>query len=179
MLRDNGFTVWELLVTSVIVSVVAGIGVPALADLIHDNRRTQYVNSFVHSIHLARTEAMKRGRNVTLCKSASGSQCEAGTTRWSDGWIVFVNLDRDQPPLVDPNEELLYVKPAAELLNITANRNAFSLRPFDKRATNGTLVFCDRRGPDKARAVIVSYTGRPRVSGRSASGAPLICPGLR
>jgi hypothetical protein len=41
---------------------------------------------------------------------------------------------------------------------------------------NGTVTFCDTRGPAAARAVIISYTGRPRVSDRGPGRRPLVCP---
>jgi hypothetical protein len=39
-------------------------------------------------------------------------------------------------------------------------------------------VFCDRRGPPAAKAVIVSYTGRPRIDQVDADGKPLVCANL-
>jgi len=41
---------------------------------------------------------------------------------------------------------------------------------------NGTLVFCDPRGSSSARAIVISHTGRPRVSRRDSSNKPLKCP---
>ena len=38
------------------------------------------------------------------------------------------------------------------------------------------VVVCDRRGAPAARAVVVSRTGRVRVSARDADGGPLACP---
>jgi hypothetical protein len=38
-----------------------------------------------------------------------------------------------------------------------------------------TFTFCDDRGSPAARAVIISQTGRPRVSDRSAANTPLAC----
>ena len=59
--------------------------------------------------------------------------------------------------------------------SIVGNRPYFDFRPIMRRSTNGTLVFCDERGPAAARAVIVSYTGRPRVDTVAADGARLVC----
>jgi type IV fimbrial biogenesis protein FimT len=58
---------------------------------------------------------------------------------------------------------------------ITANRRSFAFRPFEIRSTNGTLIFCDRRGPEFARAVIISYTGRPRTYPAAGLGKPFSC----
>lgn len=173
--RFGGYSLLELLVVMSTAAIVLGFAVPALSEFVQDSRRTHQVNLFVHSIHLAKNEAHKRAQHVNLCKSIDGRQCTEASS-WGDGWIVFVNRDRDDPVRVDMGEEILYTHGPWKTGNITGNRNAFAFRPFRKRSTNGTLVFCDSRGPRAARAVIVSYTGRPRVSERSASGGPLICP---
>ena len=47
---------------------------------------------------------------------------------------------------------------------ITSNRLAYSFRPYTQGVVNGTIMFCDARGPDHARAIIVSHTGRPRIA---------------
>jgi type IV fimbrial biogenesis protein FimT len=57
---------------------------------------------------------------------------------------------------------------------ITSNRPYYEFR-VGRRSTNGTVVFCDRRGTAAARSVIVSYTARPRVADRDADGRPLQC----
>jgi hypothetical protein len=97
---------------------------------------------------------------------------------WEGGWIVFVNLDRDSPPKIDAPEPVLHRQAPLPVARLTANRAAFSFRPFDKASTNGTAVYCDRRGRAEARAIIVSPSGRPRVSTRNASGGALTCPAL-
>ena len=43
-------------------------------------------------------------------------------------------------------------------------------------ATNGTLVYCDRRREAAARALVISYTGRPRVAAEGPAGRDLDCP---
>ena len=90
---------------------------------------------------------------------------------------MFVNRNRDRPPHVDADDTILAANPAFESGTIVANRRDFVFRPFEVRSTNGTLTFCDRRGPNAARAVIVSYTGRPRVATVTARKKPLTCPG--
>jgi type IV fimbrial biogenesis protein FimT len=58
---------------------------------------------------------------------------------------------------------------------VNANRATLSFRPFGQMGVTATLTFCDQRGSTAARAVIVSQTGRPRVSDRNSAGKPLSC----
>jgi len=175
MVRHSGFTLLELLVALGIVAILLGLGTPSLRALVQDSRRTQTVNSLVHSFHLARTSAIRNGHEVAVCPRGRGDRCSENPAGWAQGWLVFVNSDGDQPAFRDPDEPLLLSREPAPDVNISSNRRAFHYRPFNRRSTNGTLIYCDDRGDDAARAVIVSYTGRPRVTKRSASGELLNC----
>ena len=112
---------------------------------------------------------------VSICKSVDGSTCSNGAADWNGGWITFANIDRDELPQRDANEPVLYVQQGWRLGQISANRAAFSFRPHTQGVVNGTIVFCDPRGSAAARAIIISHTGRPRVSQRDASNRPLVC----
>lgn len=168
MQNQAGFSLLELLLVSLLAGVLATLAVPTFSKLQLDADMVAQVNRYVHGIHLARQEAEKYGTDVVLCRSTDGRTCRHAQP-WQSGFIVFVNRDRDDPPQVDAGETLLQAGPGYPGGVITANRNAFVFRPFGKRSVNGTLSFCDRRGPDAARSVIVSYTGRPRAAAAAAS----------
>jgi type IV fimbrial biogenesis protein FimT len=174
MLRSPGFTLLELLITLIVGAVLLTLAVPAFTNLILDSRLTSAVNRFVHGMYVARHEALKSGADVALCRSPNGKQCtQAG--RWENGFIVFLNRDRDDPPRVDPGEPILQVEGALATGSILANRSAFVFRPWG-RSVNGTLTFCDRRGNGRAKAVVVSYTGRPRATSAAEASGALKCP---
>ena len=115
-----------------------------------------------------------RRRVVSLCPSLDGLACASGKD-WSWGWIMFENKDRDSPPHVDAGEPVLQVHKVADQVGIQANRRAFTLRSTVQRATNGTFVVCDRQRRVPAKALVVSYTGRPRVAFRTPRGKPYEC----
>jgi type IV fimbrial biogenesis protein FimT len=175
MIRQSGFTLLELLVALGIVAVLLGFGAPGLRTLVMNSHRTQTMNALVHSLHLARTTAIRSGHEVAVCPRGSGNLCSGDSSGWAQGWLVFVNSDGDQPAVRDPDEPLLLSREPTSGAQISSNRRAFHYRPFNRRSTNGTLIYCDERGEDAARAVVVSYTGRPRVSDRTASGGRLVC----
>jgi type IV fimbrial biogenesis protein FimT len=174
-MRYRGFTLWELLYSLAIAGIVLAIGVPGLRGFVLDSRRTANVNAFVLAVQLARSEAHKRGRPVVVCKSADAASCSGEELRYDAGWMVFVNDDDVWPPSRSPAELLLYFHAPAAGARIASNRPVFEFRPFRRRSTNGTVTFCDRRGVEAARAVIVSYTGRPRIAAAGPGGRPLAC----
>jgi type IV fimbrial biogenesis protein FimT len=175
MRHPAGLSLPEMLLTLALCALLAGIGIPAFRSLLLDARLTGAVNAWVHTVQLARQAAHLRPGDIAICRSIDAAQC-APPGDWTSGWIVFANVDADDPPALDPGEPILLVTAPQRLVAMSSNRGSWVLRPFGLRATNGTLVFCDERGADHARAVIVSYTGRPRVSRRTASGLPITCP---
>ena len=174
-MQPRGYTLLELLIALVLTGILLSLGVPGLAWLALDARRTADVNAFVTAIQLARSESAKRSRPVVLCKTVDTEHCGGAQIQYESGWMVFVDEDDDEPPRRDPDETLLLHYLPVNEGSIRSNRAHYVFRPYFKRSTNGTVVFCDRRGADAARAVIVSYTGRPRVAGTGASGQPLVC----
>jgi type IV fimbrial biogenesis protein FimT len=174
---QRGFTLWELLCTLSIAAIVLAGGVPALHTFLLDARLTADVNAWVLAVQLARSEAAKRGRPVMVCKTDDTRRCGDASLPQDAGWMVYVNLDDEYPPQRSATEPLLYAHHAELTGTVTSNRPYYEFRP-GRRSTNGTVVFCDRRGTAAARAVIVSYTGRPRVARVDADGRPLKCAGL-
>jgi type IV fimbrial biogenesis protein FimT len=76
-------------------------------------------NRALVDIQLARSEAIKRGKNVYICitdaqacDTANPSTCQCGVgveaTRYDKGWLIFVDEDKDDDFDAD-TEELLFV----------------------------------------------------------------------
>ena len=174
-MRVAGLSLIELLVSLTIVAIIAFAGVPAFRDLARSQRMTAQINALVHGVFLAKHAAHTRLTETVICKSPTGRHCEADAD-WSDGWLMFVNRDRDRPARVDADEPVLATGHAYAHGSIHANRREFVFRAFEIRSTNGTLVFCDARGAIFARALVISYTGRPRIAATRPDGTPLKCP---
>ena len=177
MLFSRGFTLWELLCTLSIAAVALTAGIPAFRSFLLDARLTADVNGWVLAVQVARSEAAKRGRPVIVCKTDDTWRCGGSDLPGDAGWMVYVNVDDEYPPRRSPSEPLLYMHDPEITGTVISNRPYFEFR-VDRRSTNGTTVFCDQRGAGAAKAVIVSYTGRPRVDRVDADRRPLTCAGL-
>lgn len=163
MHRERGFTLLELLTVVAIAGILITVAIPDFSAMLRRNRAVTAVNSLAHALIFARYSAITRDRYVTLCRSTDGKHCSTDTD-WEDGWLIFVNLDRDYPAHVDPGEPVLHVHgPLAAGARVLSNRTAFTFRPRGIRSTNGTLLYCSAEDQFD-RALVISVTGRLRLA---------------
>ncbi len=94
--NQSGFTLYELLITLMVVGVVLLLGLPNLAEVTQNSRMTSTANDLHAAFYLARTEAARAQTNITICASANSMDAAAncGGT-WDQGFIVFVDEDGD------------------------------------------------------------------------------------
>jgi len=178
--RQTGFTLGELLTTIAVLGIGMSLAVPSFETAVRNNRRATAVNRLVSTMHLARSEAVTRNMQVTICASSDGASCDAAD--WNAGWIYFTDADRDRA--VDADDNLLGMTPAQTALEIDSAEFAsyFAYRPngrvmVDTPAQNsGEFTFCDERGAEFARVVIVATSGQPRLSEHQANGSDPVCP---
>ena len=64
-----GFTLLELMVTITVAAMVLTLGVPSFVDLVRNNRAATNVNELLTAFSIARSESIKRGANVSVCRS--------------------------------------------------------------------------------------------------------------
>ena len=172
--RHRGYSLYELLLTTTIIALLLFAGFPTFSALTARQLQSIEINALFHAIYLARKESIMRRRVVSICPSRDGQNCGQGED-WSSGWLMFENKDRDTPPHVDAGEPVLQWHRVAGQVIVKANRRAFTLRSTVLRATNGTLIVCDRQNRVPAKGLIVSYTGRPRVAFTRTNGQPYQC----
>lgn len=92
LVENSGFTLIELIITLTVLGVLLGIAVPGISNFVQSNRLVALTNGLVADVNLARSEAIKRGSDIGICKSDNGTSCTASGT-WDNGWIIFVDAD--------------------------------------------------------------------------------------
>ena len=171
---QRGYSLFELLMTVTLAALIAGLGLPSFGGLIADKRLRAEADALFHAVHLARKYSIVRRRVISLCPSLDLEYCAPGSD-WSSGWILFENIGRVGTDIRSPDETLLDARRVDPAVSINANRQSFSFRSTHLRATNGSLVICDQKNRARSRAVVVSYTGRPRVAREDRRGRPYRC----
>lgn len=174
-LRQRGFTLLELLSGMSIAAVLTTTAVPSFNGLVQRNRITTEINTFVSHLHYARSEAIKRGTRVVICRSADDLSC-ARTEGWHKGWITFADTNANRE--LDASESLLRVEAGEDngiLITSGQRRRIVYQATGFSPGTNGTYIFCDPEHPGWAKAVILSNSGRPRLSETAPDGSALNC----
>ena len=153
---QTGFTLYELLVTLLIVGVVLTLGIPNLSEFTRNSRITSTANDIHASFLMARSEAARAKTNITICASsnsmAAGATCQ-GT--WDQGFIVFVddNADRARAGVT---ETVLRAHPeTAEGVTLAIANDAtyfmFAATGMGRQDTGfnvavSQVIICDERG---------------------------------
>jgi type IV fimbrial biogenesis protein FimT len=182
-MNQRGFTLWELLVAMLVVGIVLGLGVPNFMAFSRNGDMAAAVNTLVSSLHLSRTEAVKRQLPITVCGSSdpliAAPACDGGT----GGFFAFVDVDdtdgdgfADGDAVFDGGEVIVFqrVRPADAIttsvaggVSVTYQSDGFINQAL---APMTVVLYCDERGnldsgngESVARAVRIPRTGRPQL----------------
>ncbi len=178
--KQHGFTIYELLITMLMIGIILSIGVPSMTGFMQNSRITGTANDLHASFQLARSEAARSKSNITICASANSMDAAAacGGT-FNDGWIIFIDLNGDLTR-GGGEENVLRAHPAIPVgIVIATNDDAdyFGYAPsglgrgdlFGNPAVSRARI-CDDRGnivaaggSSAARILVVTPIGRATV----------------
>ncbi|PAV24467.1 pilus assembly protein [Tamilnaduibacter salinus] len=150
--KGNGFSLIELLVTIVVLSIVAAFAIPGFANLIGSTQLTSGTNSVVSSIRLARSEAVKRGDEVTWSTDAG----------MASGWCVHIGGATNDCS----NPIRAFSGPDNLIYNPSANDLVFDHRGFLTPQSAQTITLRPQdcaSGDDRFRTIRISPVGRTMI----------------
>lgn len=198
-MHSRGFTLIEVLVVLTISAILVAMAVPMFQAMIQSNRISGAANSTLSSMDLARSEAIRRGNNVTICRSATANDatpvCSSSAAGgfngndWAAGWIVFAKAPGNLTSCTfQAGDEVIYRQlpfqpDAQQRLIIEGSANpqcvSFNLRGLTMEGGfMGTTLFFDYRDKsvatrtNMARCLAISSIGRPQVSRVVADACP-------
>ena len=171
--QGSGFTLTELIISIAIAGMLVSVAIPNFTDLIISSRLTTYANELMTALNLARSEAIKRGVQVTVRRKGGVSQV------WEEGWDVFVDSDGDyafsdngDATLCETGEDCLLRTYSALPSGYTLRTGASTYQDYTGYLPNGlsvvavndTFRLCNGTDNTTSRAIIVNSIGRARVS---------------
>lgn len=168
----RGVTLIELLTVIAIVAILAAVGVPSFRDTINRNRLATQSAEFLSALNFARSEAIKRGHSITLCRSSNGTACATSGT-WEGGWLAFA--DSNGNGAINTGESVIRVWPALTTdFTLKGSTNVASTIRYDARGmaqNTGHMLLCQGNQINGARAIVIT-TARPRISYSGDQTAP-------
>jgi type IV fimbrial biogenesis protein FimT len=151
----RGFTLVELMVVLIIVAVLLMVALPSFSVLTYRTKLKSYANEVVTSVYLARSEAIKRNADVTLCVAEKTDLTCKGSGSWEQGWMV-----------IDPNEVIIRRYPALPInLVLLSSVNSLTFEPSGVGSTATSFTLCQQSQAPvvEEKVMTVTLTGRPRI----------------
>jgi len=173
----SGFTLVELAVVLAVIAIVATFATPSVVVWHKRDQIDARTRTMMSTLELARSEAIRRGARVTLCRIdaaraclAASKACAGGLTDWSCGWALFADRDgarvllRMQPAasgvaIGGTGSELSFTPPSGQVIG--------GFRSFDFSARDNALASLGVRG---RRCIRLAAGGRARLT-QGACGA--------
>ncbi len=164
-------TLIELLVAMAIAASVLSIGVAPLSAIVKSLQIRAVADSFLDALYLARSEAIKRGSRVVVCKSTDGFTCSS-LGGWDQGWIIFHDVNNDGVHQTSEEVMLNYKASATAAVHAFGNGNVNKYISYTHLGTAeltsgafqaGTVTICPLFGQTgDARQIVINATGRAR-----------------
>ncbi|MFL9961654.1 GspH/FimT family pseudopilin [Paraburkholderia sediminicola] len=173
----SGFTLVETLAVVALLAVIAVLATPSFVAWRVRDQVDARATALVSTLAYARSEALRRGARVTVCRIdaaraclAAGQPCAKGVADWSCGWAVLADrggtfsLLRAQPLLAAVSitgvqTNLTFTPPAGQLIG--------TFRSFDVAPRAPTQA---TQGSKWRRCIRIAAGGRARIS-EGACGA--------
>lgn len=181
--RSRGLTLIELLMTVAVAAILLAIAGPSFQQALNSNRLSSVANELTGAVQLARAEAVRANRRVTLCQSADGSACGHETAIWA-GWILFVDSNADgtrdntEPVIKGGTFDAPVVVTSSANISATEEKITFRGDGTARGADNqtlltGTLSVCVAtvQPAENVRDVSLAFGSRTTVRRRNGGGA--------
>ena len=175
-MKQSGFTLAELVVTLIIMTLLTITAYPSISDMLEPQATTTAINRLVLAVKLARHSAMQYRSTATLCALKPGGKCGGP---WADELTVF--LDGNKNARLDESEATLRKIPALTSKasikwRVFGNRQYLQMTTYGlTNYQNGNFVVCPASGNVRwAKQLVLNIQGRLRKNHRiNGAGYPV------
>jgi type IV fimbrial biogenesis protein FimT len=164
--RHTGFTLIEVAITLAIIGILLAFAIPGITTFIKNARISSVTSEISADISLARQEAQRRGRPVTICASSDGTTCLTGTPDWLNGWVIRAPILDGTVQVVKSTKDLDGPVSTRKLTGLGTASMTFSSSGTAVSGAGGAILISirdDRAGSGDLtqRDVSVNLVGRP------------------
>lgn len=164
----RGYSLVEMLVVVAITAVLAALAAPAWSHLQARTAVMGAAQQVMAGLALARRTALATGRSVTLCPTTDLHQCSFAGREW----MVFINEPGGSLSRREAGETVLRRWPLPARVRTGGTRDHVWYLPQTRAAATTTFEFCHPGRAALRSQVVVSQTGRPRLSSADPSSTP-------
>ncbi len=176
----GGVTLIEALVVLALLAILAALAAPALGQMVAQQRLNATAAEMVGALALTRSEAIRQGQRVVLCRAgpepAPNQRCATNSNtvsapehQWTAGWLLFADLNGNAQR--DDGETLLRVGSAAPAgVVVVGNMHVARYVSYMPQGHTllvtgafqaGTIALC-QPGSSPMLGIVISRNGRPR-----------------
>lgn len=142
------------MVAVAILAIVLSIAIPSFSAIILNNRLSTTADELQSSLQLARSEAVKRKKTITLCRAdASFEKCASNGTDWSLGWLLLSG--GEVLKIWEPSSGLVIEGPVTSVMILGTGmpQSAYTFKVNAPQCSNGVqhVLQMNRIGSLKAR----------------------------
>ena len=174
---QRGISLIELLFALGLIGVALAVALPWLGDFSAGTQLRSSTHQWMATLASARSSAVSSAQVVVVCPALQ-DRC-LRTHWWHQGWIVFLDGNRDGER--DAAEPVLLRDTGQADVQIAGSSGRQRIRYLPDASSEGsniTLTFCNRRGVASARSVVVNNAGRARTGSATAVQAAAACAGV-
>ncbi len=159
--RASGFTMIEIMIVVAIAGILATVAFPSYIALVDNNKAGSVADELSQSLFLARSAAIKAGAPVIMCASSNGESC---SDQWADGWVAFVDEDRNGSMDAQEITVLTSSSDSAALQVSVENTAGASLESvqFNYRGAPSAALLATVTKGESSSSVSLSAFGKPR-----------------
>ena len=174
------------MVVVAVVAILTGLAAPSFRQIIIKSNVSSVVNTFLADMRYARSEAVRRGGSVIMCRSdmpeAASPVCNTDTgpdtNGWVSGWIIFEDRVISTPPTYNSGDQLLRVqgpiKNLDSILESSGGSTKFQFTAMGRMKSLSSATSMQFGGNatmanDLQRVVCVNLSGRARIVGDGTS----------
>ncbi len=165
MYRSSGFTIFDALLSLLIVGLISMIAAPSFKHLLMVHQSHKVQSQIIQALSFARANALTAQETTTLCPATNSIMCG---NEWKNGILVFNDINASGAIDHEAEKVLFSVPPAAHEYSL--KWAAFGNRPYLRytplghtQNQNGTFIYCPiTKDAIYANTIIINRTGRIR-----------------